>query len=150
MELRAELQPPKLDERKVARLAELAARLDGANAGEWEDDLAEFNRLAGTEIPIEHFQGIYGAEEHVEWARRVLYGRALTPTDVSRDEMIEIVSRIMDPNYDADQNFYVELFTVNCKHPSESDLLFWPNLVPELPQDREPTAEEIADLAIGR
>ena len=52
-------------------------------------------------------------------------------------------------NGNLDYDFYLELFLVNCKHPSGSNLIFWPNLVPELPQDREPTPEEIAELAIG-
>jgi hypothetical protein len=150
VELRLELMPPALDGAKVARLAKLASRLDGAQPGRWEDDLAEFNRLAGTAIPIEEFQGIYGAEDHEDWVRRVLYRQSLAPADVSRQELIEIVSRAMPGNGNPDYDFYLELFLVNCKHPSGSDLIFWPNLVPELPQDREPTAEEIADLAIGR
>ena len=52
------------------------------------------------------------------------------------------------PIYYPERDFYVELFTVNCKHPSSTDLMFRPSLVPELPQGREPTAEEIADLAM--
>jgi hypothetical protein len=59
MDLRPELMPPALDEEKVARLAKLADRIDGAAPGLWEDDLAEFNRLAGTEMTFEDFQGIY-------------------------------------------------------------------------------------------
>jgi hypothetical protein len=58
----------------------------------------------------------------------------------------EIVSRVTACGPGSD--FYLELFLVNCKHPSGSDLIFWPNLVPELPQDHEPTAEEIADVAM--
>lgn len=72
MELRPELLPPVLDEALVDRLAELAARLDGAQPGQWEDDLAEFNQLAGTTIPFEEFQGIYGGEDHDDYVRRVL------------------------------------------------------------------------------
>jgi hypothetical protein len=152
VDLRAELMPPALEETKVRRLARLAARLDGANPGGtapalWEGDLAEFNRVAETALDINDFQGIYGAEEHEDWVRRLLYHQTLAPApDLSRAEMVEIVSRVMA--CDADHDFYLELFQVNCKHPSGSDLIFWPNLVPELPQDHEPTAEEIADLAI--
>lgn len=147
MELRPELMPPMLDEAKVARLAELAARIDGAAPGQWEDDLAEFHRLSGADVRFEHLQGIYGAEDHEDWVRRLLYSRSLAPTaDLLREEMIEIVSRVMTGA--ADREFYLELFEVNCKHPSKSDLIFWPDLVPELPQDREPSAEEIADLAM--
>jgi hypothetical protein len=147
VELRTELMPPALDEAKVRHLADLAARLDGANPGQWEDGLAEFNRLAGTSFAIEDFQGIYGAEDHEDWVRRVVYRQSLAPRDdLSRAEMAEIVSRVTagGPGH----AFYLELFLVNCKHPSGSDLIFWPNLVPELPQDRGPTAEEIAELAM--
>lgn len=55
--------PPALDAAKVRHLARLASRLDGANPGLWEEDLTEFDRVTGTALPIEHFQGIYGAEE---------------------------------------------------------------------------------------
>jgi hypothetical protein len=147
VELRPELMPPALDEAKVRHLADLAARLDGANPGQWEDDLTEFNRVAGTSFAIADFQGIYGAEDHEDWVRGVLYRQSLAPrADLSRAEMAEIVSRVRACGRGHD--FYLELFLVNCKHLSGSDLLFWPNLVSELPQDREPTAEEIADLAI--
>jgi hypothetical protein len=147
MELRPELMPPALDEENVRHLASLASRLDGAATGLWDDDLAEFNRIAGTSVPIEHFQGIYGAEEHEDWVRRLLYRTSLSPCpDISRAEMVEIVSRILAGG--PDQDFYVQLFDVNCRHPSRTDLIFWPNLVAELPQDREPMAEEIADPAL--
>jgi hypothetical protein len=141
--------PPILNQEKLARLAELADGIDGARPGQWEDDLAEFNRIAGTNIPFEHFQGIYGGEKHEDWVRRLLYSQAVASVaDLSRGEMIEIVARAMDSNNYPERDFYVELFAVNCKHPSGTDLMFWPNLVAELPKGREPTVEEIADLAM--
>lgn len=147
MELRPELMPPLLDEAKVARLAELANQLDGAAPGHWEDALAELNRLAGTSLTFEDLQGIYGAKEHEDFVRRVLYMQWVRPSPgLSHAEMTEIVSRAMGGGTDRD--FYLQLFQANCKHPSGSDLIDWPNLVPELPQDREPTAEEIAALAL--
>jgi hypothetical protein len=149
MTLRPELTPPALDAVLVARLAHLAATLDGAVPGQWEDDLAEFNRLAGTAIPFEEFQGIYGGEEHEVYVRRVLYRRLLTPDPaLTPEEMTDIVSRVMTCGDDRD--FYLELFLVNCKHPSGTDLIYWPNLVPELPQGRDPTAEEVASLALEK
>ena len=147
MELRPELMPPKFDKALVSRLARLANRLDGSRADQSEDELSEFNPLAGTTIPLKDFQGIYGAEDHEDWVRRVLNCRSLSPiNDLSIPEMIEIVSRVRTCAEDHD--FYLELFLINCKHPSGSDLIYWSNLVPELPQDHEPTAAEIADLAM--
>jgi hypothetical protein len=148
MELRPELRPPALDEGLVARLARLADRLDGARPGQRDADLAEFNRLAGTALRLADFQDIYKAEDPDDWVRGVLYRRDLQPVpDLSRAEMAEIVSRVMAGGPDSD--FYLELFMVNCKHPAESDLIFRPEEVPGLPQDREPTAEEVADRALS-
>jgi hypothetical protein len=147
MELRPELMPPTLDAALVACLAGLAARLDGARPGEWDEDLAEFNRLAGTAIPFEEFQGISGGEDHEDYVRRVLYRRCLSPDPaLSRAEMTEIVSRVRAVA--GDHDFYLELFMVNCRHPSGTDLIYWPNLVSEFPRGREPTAEEVAALAL--
>ena len=93
------------------------------------------------------FQGIYKSENPEDFVRRVLFQRFLVPDpSVSRAEMAEIVLRVKTCGQDAD--FYLELFLVNCKHPSGTDLIYWPNLVSELPQHRKPTAEEIADLAL--
>lgn len=147
MQLRLELMPPTLDAALVARLTKLAANLDGAAAGLQENDLAEFNRLAGTDIPFEEFQGIYGGEDHEDYVRRVLYRRHLAPDpSLTREEMVEIVSRVTACADDHD--FFLELFVVNCNHPSGTNLIYWPDQVPELPQDREPTAAEIAALAM--
>jgi hypothetical protein len=148
MKLRPELTPPVLDELLVTRLAALASAIDGALPGMWEGDLAEFNRLAGTSIRFEEFQGIYGGEEHADYVRRVLYRQRLYPDPaITKAELAEIVTRILAGGDDRD--FYLGLFEVNCKHPSKSDLIYWPDQAPELPQDREPTAEEIAALAMG-
>lgn len=149
MQLRRELMPPELDAALVSRLSELAACLDSAAPGLWEEGLAEFNRLAGTTIPFEEFQGIYGGEEHEDYVRRVLYRQHLKPDpSLTLDEMTEIVSRVM--TCAADHDFFLQLFLVNSRHPSGTDLIFWPDQVPELPHDRAPTAREIATVALGR
>lgn len=147
MELRPDLTPPAFDPSLVARLAALAAGLDGAAPGLWEDGLAEFNRLAGTAIPLEEFQGVYGGDGHEAYVRRVLFRRHLTPTPgASVAEMAEVVSRVVACGPDRD--YYLELFLAHCRHPSGTDLIYWPNLVPELPGGREPTAQEVAELAL--
>jgi hypothetical protein len=140
--------PPALDAGLIARLGRLADRLDGARPGERDADLAEFSRLAGTTLRLADFQDIYKAVDPEDWVRGVLYRRDLQPiSDLSRAEMVEIVSRVMAGGKEGD--FYLELFLVNCKHPAETDLISFPNRVPELPHDREPTAKEIADCAMG-
>src|SRR3954469_6387679 len=127
MELRPELMPPVLDESLVTRLGKLAAHIDGAHPGQWEDDLAEFNRLAGTSIPFEEFQGIYGAEDHEDYVRRVLRYRLMRPAQgVTREELAEVVRRAMPRSGYADHEAYMAILDANVPLPQASNLIFYP------------------------
>jgi hypothetical protein len=67
---------------------------------------------------------------------------------LSREEMLELVARIYrarGSGEDAQED--IELFRANCVHPSGIDIMFWPELVPEL-AGRVPTVEEVVDLAM--
>jgi hypothetical protein len=60
--------------------------------GRGDDELAEFNRLAGTKIPLADFQGIYKSEDPEDFVRRILFQRFLTPNpQLLHAEMVEIV-----------------------------------------------------------
>ena len=158
MELRPQLEPPKIDEQLAARLAELAASIDGARPGEWGEWLAEFNQLANTSIPFEHFQGIYGGEEHIEWVRRVLHDKYMKPVnDVTRDELIEIVRRAMPQNGYADAEAYMAILDKNVPRSGASDLIFYPPDYDDATNtwgggrmigEYDPTPEQIVDWAL--
>lgn len=127
MELRPQLEPLKIDEQLAARLALLAAKIDGARPGEWDEWLSEFNELAKTSIPFEHFQGIYGGEDHIEWVRRILHDQHTKPVDdVTRDELIEIVRRAMPQNGHSQAEAYMAIFDKNVPRPVASNLIFYP------------------------
>lgn len=69
---------------------------------------------------------------------------------LSRDEMVALVSRIMraegsEEESDAD----LDQFIANCRHPAGSDLIFWPDQVPEFAPGHEPTVDEVVDLALS-
>jgi hypothetical protein len=163
LDLRRELMPPILDEATVLCLAKLASRLDGAygvgDPPHWEDDLAEFNRIAGTSIPIQDFQGIYGAEEHDRWVRRVLYQRVITPAaNVTPTELAEVVRRAMPATGDPDYEAYMAIFDANVPMPSASNLIFYPPDYDEHSntwdcgrpiEEYDPTPEQIVEWALN-
>ena len=71
-------------------------------------------------------------------------------TDLSRDEMIALVTRISNVEGTEEQiDDMVLLFIANCRHPDGSDLIFWPNGFPHDPSKPEPTIEEIVDKAMS-
>lgn len=127
MDLRPELMPPKLDEAKVTRLAALAGKIDGALPGLREDLLEEFNSEAGTSLRFTDFQGIYGAEEHDIWVRRLLMEQAVKPVpDVTRAELAEVVRRAMQPDHHPENEAYMAVFDANVPLPAASNLIFYP------------------------
>lgn len=159
MELRAELMPPVLDEAKVSRLAELAADIDGAGRGQWEDILSEFNRIAGTAFAFEDFQGIYGAEEHDIWVRRILVGQTVRPVPgVTRAELVEIVRRAMPQSGDPAYEAYMAIFDAHVPRRKASNLIFYPPDYDAATNtwgggrqmgEYDPTPEQIVDWAMA-
>lgn len=153
MELRPELMPPPLDEAKVARLAELASRIDGANPGQWEDELAEFNREAGTNLGFPDFQGIYGGQDHDTWVRKVLaerYQRRLP--DITRAELVELVRRVMEAEgTEHEIDFWLDMLALNIPDPEVSDLIYWPGeYFGDGDNSRELTPDQVVDIALAR
>src|SRR4051794_36501509 len=71
-------------------------------------------------------------------------------TDLSRQEMIDLVGRICRcEGSEEEKNAAVQLFQANCKHPDGSDLIFWPNGFPHDPAKPEPSVEEIVGKAMS-
>lgn len=154
MDLRPELLPPAVDEAKVERLAELAAGIDGAQPGQWEDFLAEFNASAGTTLTYDDFQGIYGGQDHDTWVRKLLSDPHLTRLpDIHREELVELVRRVMEeagPEHEID--FYLGLLELNIPDPRISDLIYWPGeyFGEGHPVPAEMTPEQVIDTALER
>ena len=125
MELRPELLPPLLDDILVARLAKLADRLDGDRD---EELWAEFNRLAGTDVPMDEFQGIHGGQDHDDYVRKVLYSRLVKPAvGVTRAELAEVVRRATPTDEAFDQcDAYMAVFDANVPLTGASNLIYYP------------------------
>jgi hypothetical protein len=120
--------PTALDEALVERLARLAADIDGAAPGQWEDDLDEFNRTAQTDLTFADFQGIYGGQDHATWVRKVLAEpfRKRLPS-IARAELLELIRRVAQADGEEHEiEFWLGLLEVNIPDPRISDLIFWP------------------------
>jgi hypothetical protein len=145
--------PPKLDEAKVARLAELAESLD--SSGEPLDALAAmldaFNREAGTELELNEFQGIYGWTDHDSWVRELLVTReARAVPDLSYDELLELTTRVVrHDGAEHEIEFWFALLEKNLPDPRLFQLIHQPHAYFGGPPDRELTPREILDTALA-
>jgi hypothetical protein len=76
----------------------------------------------------------------------------VTPGDLTRDELIEIVDKLIrcDPADEAEQDRLLWLFEANVLHPRASNLIFFPDheLGPEY-EGRVLTAEQVVDIALA-
>jgi hypothetical protein len=153
MTLRRELNPPPIDEELVARLAPLAAEIDGARPGEWEDELDEFNRLSPKALTFLDFQGISGGEEHDVFIRRLLATHNLPRiSNLSRDDIVAAFERILDADCQDHQRwFLIDTLALNLGDSQISDLIYWPGeYFGDGDNSREMTAMEMADAALAR
>nr|WP_180203137.1 hypothetical protein [Pseudomonas sp. SbOxS1]NYU02765.1 hypothetical protein [Pseudomonas sp. SbOxS1] len=151
MALRQELMPPHLCETRVARLADLAAEIAGADQDRARNLLAEFNREAMTHLTFLDFQGLYGAQDHDTWVRQILaapYERRLK--GISQSELIEIARRVMNadsPEHATD--FWLKMLVLNIPDVRVSDLFFWPGeYFGDGDNARELTPEQIIETAL--
>jgi hypothetical protein len=145
--------PPLLDEAKVARLAELAARIDGGLPGQWEGELAEFNAEAGTNLRFIDFQGIYGGQDHGTWARKVLAAPHLRRLpDVRRAELVEMARRVMEADGEEHEvHYWIDMLALNIPDANVSDLIYWPGeYFGDGNNDRELTPEQVIAIAQAR
>lgn len=119
---------PKLDADLVQRLATIAARLDGGDNITDASLLDEFNQLAGTDIPFSEFQGISGAEEHIDYVRRVLTDRATDASpDLDREGLMAMFAKVLaDPCDDAYLQYVFTAIKKTYGDTQISDLVFWP------------------------
>lgn len=152
MTRRPELHTPPLDESLVTTLSQLAAEIDGARPGEGEAALEEFNRLSPTPLKIEDFQGIYGAEEHEEFVRRLLATSQLPVIeDLSRDDLIDAFRRILEPECPQhEQWFLIQTLSKNLDDPKISDLIYWPNEYFQKVVLTELSPEQMAEAVLER
>ncbi|MEU7873294.1 hypothetical protein [Dactylosporangium sp. NPDC049140] len=133
---------PVMPERQVAigeailRIEELVDRGDDATAA-----IETLNETTGHNFGLDDFHYHCGAPDREQLIERACAPPPVRMPDVTRDELVEIVRRILaDPTDD----WYIEAFERNTVMPGASGLIFHPP--PEL---RDATAEEIVDAALA-
>ena len=106
--------------------------------------MAAFAEATGHDYEAADFLGYAGSrtlEEFALEAARPAYPRV---PDATREELVEVVRRILAGDTDAE--YYLRLFTATVAHPAASNLIFHPPC--EL-ADADASAEQIVDAALA-
>lgn len=144
VDLRPELLPPpvsrqRLDElcAEVERIADLlAARPEAAG-----EAIEAFNAMTGHDYVVLDFAEYYGSRSLEEFGREAAQSARPVVADVTRDELVEIVRRLLTVSPESD--YYLRLLEANVSHPRVSDLVFHPS-----DDLQDASAEQIVDEAL--
>ncbi len=123
---------------EIERIGDLVSRGEAVAASA----VAAFNERTGHDYTFADFVGYYGwrsLEEFAAEAARPAWPRV---PGITREELVEIVSRILAEDPEAE--YYLRLLRANAPHPQVSDLIFHPS--PEL-EDASP--EGIVEAALS-
>ncbi|MEV6538022.1 hypothetical protein [Streptomyces sp. NPDC051665] len=146
MDLRPELRPPSVSRARVEELSREIERIEtllyGADRAAAEEAVAAFAEATGHDCSAADFLGYAGSRTREGFALEAARPAYPRVPDVARDELVEVVRRILAGDTDAE--YYLRLFTTNVTHPAASDLIFHP------PSDlAEASAGQIVDAALA-
>ncbi|MFE7245631.1 hypothetical protein [Streptomyces sp. NPDC057582] len=142
MDLRPELLPPPVSRE---RLGELCAEVDriadllAARSEAAGEAITAFNAMTGHDYVALDFAEYDGSRSLEEFAREAARLARPVVADITRDELVEIVRRLLTAS--PESAYYLRLLEANVSHPRVSDLVFHPS-------DKGASAEQIVDEAL--
>ncbi|WP_307821764.1 hypothetical protein [Streptomyces coffeae] len=144
MDLRPELLPPTVSQQhleelscEIDRIADLVASRSTAA----DEAIRAFNARTGHDYVALDFVENYGSRDVEEFAKEAARPARPRVAEISRDELVEIVRRVLIASPESD--YYLRLLEMNVSHPRVSDLIFHRS-----DDFQDPSAEEIVDEAL--
>ncbi|MEY2248460.1 hypothetical protein AB8A21_36980 [Streptomyces sp. BF23-18] len=144
MDLRPELLPPPVSRQRlddlcaeVERIADLLETRPEA-AGE---AIGAFNAMTGHDYVALDFAEYHGSRSLEEFGTEAARPARPVVADITRDELVEIVRRLLTVSPESD--YYLLLLEANVSHPRVIDLIFHPS-----DDLQDASAEQIVDAAL--
>ncbi|MFB6857427.1 hypothetical protein ACFCWV_33770 [Streptomyces sp. NPDC056341] len=144
MDLRPELLPPPVNRQRLDELCaevERIADLLEARRQAADEAIIAFNAMAGHDYEALDFAEYEGSRSLEEFAREAARPARPAVADTTREELVEIVRRLLLA--DSESDYYLRLLEANVPHPRVSDLVFHPS-----DNVRGVSADQIVDEAL--
>jgi len=144
VDLRAELRPPSVSRQQLTELSREILRIADlvlCKSENADEEIAAFNARTGHDYAALDFAEYEGSRDLTDVALEAARPARPRIADVTTDELVEIVRRIMAG--DPESDYYLRLLKANVTHPRVGDLIFHPPA--EL---RDASAEQIVEEAL--
>jgi hypothetical protein len=127
VELRPELCAPAVPSQRIAELCAAIDRIEELlqNGDPADGAIAAFNAETGHEYAMEHFHCYWESYDIEDFALEAARPAWPKVPDVTREELMEIVRRIVVGDL-KDQAYYLHLLDTNVVHPGVVGLIFHP------------------------
>jgi hypothetical protein len=155
MSLRKELEPKKFSKQYRKRIRDKIIEIEHLldDQGTADEQIKDFNSITGYNYDADYFYSYHGFESLDDFVNKVCVSRPIKDPKMTKEELIEIVVRILDfDNYGDFQEYYMELFDLNVPMPNASNLVFYPeNYNPRRDKlgEYNPTPKEIVERALS-
>lgn len=150
--MREELLNPSIDNKKFKLLLPVIQEIywlheSGSN---YDAQLKNVSRLAGRIVDVPMVLYAFGSCNAESFARRLLINWQNIPSDLSKDEMLNLVEAIFNARGEpTNVEYWLKCLEVNTGDAKISDLIFWPDLYQGGKYiDKLLTPEEILNIAL--
>jgi len=151
--MRQVLQDPFADKLRLQAAIKLASDIYRLheNGQDYSSEISQLSILAGQSISKFSVDSAFGSINPEAFARELICDLKAIPTDLTPDEMLELISRIITADGNTFQMWYwLQCLKVNTGDDKFSNLIYWPG---EYFKDgnnaRKMSSQEILDTALN-
>lgn len=140
------IEAPEPEASKAERFRHLLTEIDSAmyGGGDLDGLLTELNSLAAHQFDVDTIACAFSSQSIDELAAELATPPPKHVADVSRDDLIAVVRKILEPDTsERERLWYLDFMTRNTPHPAVSDLIYWPG------HDDKVLAEDVVDQALA-
>ncbi|MBX9691349.1 MAG: hypothetical protein K2Z81_03125 [Cyanobacteria bacterium] len=151
--MRPNLLNPSAGKSRTKNAAKIAKKLYSLHeAGKDTTELLlELGKTVGITVSDADLHGAFGSIDSDDFAKKLCVNSDAIPSDLTREEMIELIQFICAAKGTASQlDYWIDCLVNNTGDARISDLIYWPeHYFPDGAPDHELEPEEILDIALS-
>lgn len=130
MVMRPEIAEPVRDQQKLAKLIPLVHQIFQLHESgrSYAEQLKQVSRIAGRVVAVPMVKYAFGTGDPEDFARRLLIDWNRIPSDLTKEEMLELLDSVCSVKGTQDRSeYWLKCLVASTGDPKLSDLIYWPD-----------------------